>query len=164
MKDVEFAAQLALLIERGPLSTSQDDLDRFYATREDDWEEREVIMEKFLDTVTRVNALARSTNADITSSRLRNQGDFYSLFGAVALLGEELPDADTAAVRLLEFVSRVGGESEEGGDEPEPRDQPASSENEDVKSYYEAARSAANDPGQRSTRIDVLRRVLLGAT
>jgi hypothetical protein len=164
MKDVEFAAQLALLVERGPLSTSQDDLDRFYANREDDWEEREVIMEKFFDTVSRVNIVARSAKADITASRLRNQGDFYSLFGAIAALGEELPNPDTAAVRLLEFVSKVGEEPEEGGDEHEPRDQPASNESKDVKSYYEAARSAANDPGQRSTRIEVLRRVLLGTT
>lgn len=43
MKDVEFAANLILLVERGPDSTSQDDLDKVYADRDEDWEVRTAV-------------------------------------------------------------------------------------------------------------------------
>lgn len=147
MKDVEFAANLALLVERGPESTSQDDLDRIYADRDEDWELADEIHGAVNADLHVVRALL-DANADLATTRLRNQGDFYALVGAVDQLRrtEDLPaDLPAAAQRLYDFAVSVGGEDEVPG-EPD----------ETVREYYEAARSAANDPGQRQTRIRIL--------
>jgi hypothetical protein len=82
--------------------------------------------------------------------RIRNQADFYSLFGAVLALwrDELLPDALIAAERLEEFFALVGDDS-------------SWEANPGAKRYYEAARSASNDLGQRTSRIEIIRAVLL---
>lgn len=157
MKDVEYASQLLLLAERGPSTTGQDDLDRLYAEREEDWEEEEEVAAKFRRALAFVKQLTEISATDITATRLRNQVDFYALFGAVlATEDEDLPDPKDAAVRLVKFVELVG--SEEGGSE---KTEAGESEARAVE-YYEAARSAANDPSQRTTRIKILRQVLTG--
>lgn len=147
MKDVEFMATLALLVENGPETTSQDDLDRVYAEREDDWERHTEVANR-LRTAIRFVAVMVRAEPDLTSSRLRNQGDFYALIGAADRLSErsELPDPTDVAQGLLTFAEAIAEGSE--------------SEDESARRYYEAARSAANDTRQRQTRISVLEDVL----
>ncbi|MDP8907660.1 MAG: DUF262 domain-containing protein [Chloroflexota bacterium] len=148
MKDVEFAANLALLVERGPESTSQDDLDRIYADRDEDWEPADEILEALHQDLTFVRQLLDAT-PDLAGTRIRNQGDFYALVGAIDQLrqAEELPqNVAAAAQRVYDFAVRVGAEGEEPGERDET-----------VQEYYEAARSAANDPRQRQTRIRILK-------
>jgi hypothetical protein len=82
--------------------------------------------------------------------RLRNQADFYSLFGAVAKLQESgtLPPSPEAAKRLGPFLEIVGDDKRRGNDKAASR-------------YYEAARSASNDLRQRIDRIATMQRVLI---
>lgn len=156
MKDVEFITQLVLLTERGPSSTSQDDLDQVYADRDEDWEGREEVLATFRqvavylkDSTTRVERLA--------GTRLRNQVDFYSLFGALLnlLRDNALPDPAQAGQRLVQFADALGDDERGAVDSgAEPR------MTTDLDRYYAAARSAANDPSQRSTRIRILQQAI----
>lgn len=151
MKDVEFVANLALLVDRGPEAISQDELDQIYSDRDDDWEGQSTVAERFRSALRYIAELLQA-EPDIASTRLRNQGDFYALVGAIDGLGEtsELPEAAEAAPRLLDFATTVGDSTE----------MPS---NEDARRYYEAARSAANDAKQRQTRIEILRKVIAGS-
>jgi hypothetical protein len=90
-----------------------------------------------------------SYGTEVARSRLRNQADFYSLFGAVYELDQKglMPAVDIAFQRLLAFLEQVGN-------------QPAWQENLDASAYYQAARSASNDPGPRRVRVDIIQNVL----
>ena len=150
MKDVEIAALLLLLAEVGPASMSQDELDEAYAARDDEWERRHTVEREFRQVVGYLRELSDIGEHALASSRLRNQADFYSLFGAVIELRREdgLLAASAAAAALHEFIDRVGSEAVRQTDES-------------AKDYFEAARSASNDLRQRRTRIRLLREVLM---
>lgn len=150
MKDAELVAQLLLLVERGIESYSQDDLDNAYNARDEEWEQAVEVEEEARE----VMKVLVSWADDILSGpsrRLRNQADFYSLFGAVLQLQRDgnLPDKDTALARLDKAMSRVNSEDER---QAFP----------DAKRYYEAARSASNDITQRRDRIEYLADVITG--
>ena len=150
MKDIEFAALLALLVEQGPENTSQAALDEIYAAREEDWEgEGSVVAAVDID-LSYVRNLLEAV-PDLASSRLRNQGDFYALFGAVDELrsADALPDHGPAAQRVLAFAQTITEEGIEDG-------------NSNSRRYYDAARSAANDKRQREIRISLLKGELAG--
>lgn len=152
MKDVEFVAQLLLLIERGVESYSQGGLDRAYSDRDEDWEERTEVEREFRSTI---EVLASWSEAILAgdAKRLRNQADFYSLFGAVVelLRKDALPKREEAIPRLEEFMARVGA------NDLRPSETVASR-------FYDATRSASNDLTQRKDRIEILRNVILGGT
>jgi hypothetical protein len=152
MKDVEFVAQLLLLTERGVESYSQDDLDTAYSNRDEDWDDAVRIEKEFRECISTLSDWADDLQIG-DAKRLRNQADFYSLYGAVLeLKREEQPSDDPArAVGKLErFMQCVVDESQRQA-------------NEDAKRYFEAARSASNDVAQRRDRIRILKEVLAGA-
>jgi len=151
MKDVELVTQLLLLLENGPQTLSQDDLDDAYSERDEDWAKQVSVTTRFHSTVAYLADLATSGSPPMASTRLRNQADFYSLFGATAELQENgaAPAVGDAAQRLNEFLSVVVDDDRRLKDERARR-------------YYEAARSASNDLAQRKTRITVLSDVLTG--
>ncbi|HEV2068524.1 MAG TPA: DUF262 domain-containing protein [Acidimicrobiales bacterium] len=148
MKDVEFVVLLVLLVEHGPQSTPQQYLDEVYAERDDEWEGKRPVLTRYRKALQYIIELADAGGAALTQSRLRNQGDFYALFGAVAEI-EQFPDPNEAARRLSRFAELVSDEARRDADA-------------DASDYYEAARSAANDPRQRRVRIQILKRVVLG--
>lgn len=152
MKDVEFVSLLMLFLEQGTTSYSQLDLDLEFIKRDDEWDQHVAITDAFRGVVEQIALLIESRNGnEMTRSRLRNQADFYSLFGAVYELTKNgaMPDADIASERLLAFLEQVGNQA----DWP---DNPKAAE------YYHAARSASNDPGPRRARIDIIKEVLQG--
>ena len=134
MKDVEFVGLLLLLLEEGPKGYSQDTLDQAFTDRDADWEDRQNIETAFrraIGTITEI--LAHPPNEGVLdTSRLRNQADFYSLFGAIAAnqQADSLVDSAQAAQRLLQFVQDVEDETGRGTDPT-------------LQEYYEAARSAS---------------------
>jgi len=150
MKDAEFVAQLLLLTERGTETYSQDDLDTAYSVRDEDWEDGARVEREYRAVL---DILARWSEGLLAgeAKRLRNQADFYSIYGA--LLGlhrdEALPDDSTAVERLERFMDLVNSEERR-------------QENGDAKRYFEAARSASNDAAQRRERIRILTSVLTG--
>ncbi len=154
MKDVELVAQLLLLIEQGPQAFSQDDLEKAYSDRDDEWEGETSIPAMFTEII---SYLRDMFNDDALSGfpapvrRIKNQADFYSLFGSVVELTNsgELPEASTAAQSLARFMEIVSDEQR----------RPT---NEEAAKYYYAARSASNDARQRIARIEVISGVLKG--
>ncbi len=151
MKDVEFAGLLLLLLEEGPKGYSQGALDQAFTDRDDDWEHRQRVETDFRQAIgTIVEILAQAPNEGVLeNSRLRNQADFYSLFGAIAENHRNncLADSAEAVQRLLDFVQRV---DDEAAREADPK----------LQEYYEAARSASNDRGPREARIRIVSHIL----
>ncbi|MGW0648368.1 DUF262 domain-containing protein [Streptomyces umbrinus] len=154
MKDVELVAQLLLLIENGPQAFSQDDLDYAYSERDSEWSEESEVRAsftqiiKYLGKVFKGNGLA---GFPASVRRIKNQADFYSLFGATVALQEEdeLPAPDESASRLVDFLEVVTDEAQRAESKAAIR-------------YYDAARSASNDARQRNARIDIISKVLTG--
>ncbi len=92
MKDVEFVAMILLLLEEGTRSTSQNDIDRAFAQRDEAWDRATEIQTRFRDALSFLKSITDlSADGRMVSSRFRNQADFYSLTGAI----DELSQADT---------------------------------------------------------------------
>jgi len=155
MKDVENVANMLMFIEEGERSLSQSDIDKAFADREEEWPEQEGTVQAFKAGVEFLALMLKELGAAaILGSRMKNQADFYSLFGAIVELQREqkCPNAQEAADRLfqwLQILRRV-----ERGE--------ILAELEPIKSrYLDAARAASNDAGPRRTRIDILKSALL---
>lgn len=150
MKDVEFVAQLLLFTENGVAGQSQDDLDAAYSAKEEDWDSQQEVEQEFRSAIEALKELQEGILANPDTRRLRNQADFYSLYGTVLelLRNDELPDPSTVVERLIGFMATVGNEDARSG-------------NTDARRYYDAARSASNDAAQRRDRIRILKNVIL---
>jgi hypothetical protein len=150
MKDVEFIAQLLLLTERGIETYSQNDLDTAYSDRDEEWDDAQRVDRDYRLVLTKLATWADALLGG-EAKRLRNQADFYSLYGAVLNLERsgDLPDDQTALSRLERFMEVVGNETRRQDDA-------------EAKRYFEAARSASNDVAQRRDRIRILAAVLTG--
>src|SRR5262249_40365670 len=148
MKDVEITAQLLLLLEEGPRTYSQDDLDKAFSDRDTSWENKEDSVNKFRRVVDKLlEFVSRPQGVNIMRSRLKNQADFYSLFGAIHEIiesGEHIPEG--ADQRLLDFIHLV-------------EDENGRRENKIAVDYYEAARSASNDAAPRRKRINITKSI-----
>lgn len=148
MKDVELVANLLLLIEEGVQGYSQDQLDEAFSSRDASWEDEGATEERFREVVKFVGDLAKMPVADpLYKTRLRNQADFYSLFGAVNDLLEmgHLPAAATEilSAKVRTFIASV--------------EDPAAREgNTEALAYFTAARSNSNDLRPRTIRIDII--------
>lgn len=151
MKDVEFVALLLLLAEEGPKGYSQDGLDEAFTARDEAWDKRIEVENSFRTTITHIrNILDSSEEAkDLLATRLRNQADFYSLFGAVKNLAadQRLCTPSESASRLLKFAIDVEDETVRG-------------KTGDLAVYYDAARSASNDKAPRENRISIITKLL----
>ncbi len=151
MKDVELVATLLLLLEEGPGSYSQEELDNAFVARDQAWDQKTKIEGQFRNVAGAIKALTTifPQGSDIIASRLHNQADFYSLFGAIAST-QNLPDTPQLAMRLLAFLQRVEDESARKADLR-------------LAAYYDAARSAPSDKGPRETQIKYMKEIILGS-
>jgi hypothetical protein len=150
MKDDEIVAMLLLFLEEGAKSYSTAAFDEAFARRDDSWDISRQIDYEFREVIMCLKDVIETTEGqNVPTTRLRNQADFYSLFGAIAELSREelLPEPSRAGQRLRDFAERL-----DGGGELSRRE----------LMYLEAARSASNDAGPRKIRIEVMRDVLLG--
>lgn len=155
MKDVELVAQLLLLIENGPQAFSQDDLEQAYSDRDNEWENETSIQALFTESISflaDVFAASPLSGFPAPVRRIKNQADFYSLFGAVVALknSKELPSASITASNVAKFLEVVSDETKR-------------TESVSAARYYDAARSASNDARQRKARIDIISKVIKGA-
>lgn len=117
MKDVEFTANLLLLLEKGALGYSAAQLDEEFSKRDEEWQEGDEMIEKFDSALRRIKSLlATPTGVLLRSSRLRNQADFYSLFGAIAFIPND-SDWERAAAGLKQFIDIVNDDAARGRDE-----------------------------------------------
>ena len=152
MRDSEFIAQLLLLIEEGPKSYSQDDLDAAFSSRDPEWEKMEDTVGEYRQAIQKIDEIVRSDNSgDLARTRLKNQADFYSLVGAVCSLSRsgQAPASAPAFNRLDRFIEVVEDEQKRNAFPP-------------ALSYFNASRAASNDAGPRQTRINTLVEILSG--
>lgn len=152
MKDVELTALLLLLIEEGPRGYSQADLDRAFSERDSEWDTKEEVESSFRESIGYLKCIIKTPEGEeIADSRLRNQADFYSLFGAICTLQKDgrMPKPEETAARLISFINSV--------DDEQVRNQDDS-----LAKYYEAARSASNDKGPREYRINYIAKIIAG--
>ncbi|MDR7068607.1 hypothetical protein J2X02_001424 [Pseudoxanthomonas japonensis] len=151
MKDVEFVAILLLLMEEGPKGYSQEALDEAFTQRDTSWDRKHETIQEFQSAICAIAEFIKVAvdQKALVNSRLRNQADFYSLFGAVGELQRSgnLLDPEQAADRLTTFVERVENEEERSLDG-------------ELTAYFDAARSASNDKGPRERRIQYMTRLL----
>lgn len=168
MKDVELVANLLLLLEgfvRGESKEelgeirgySQDELDAAFSERDTEWDYSTSVSASFHDVIKIVRdivILPEPSGWPLYKTRLRNQADFYSLFGAVAAIqksGAASDPPEYLAARLGNFIETVEHEEQRNGSKR-------------ANEYLTAARSNSNDAGSRRTRVRIVRDVLAGAT
>jgi hypothetical protein len=148
MKDVEFISQILLRIENEPKSYNTDELDIEFGLRDDEWENKVIVVEKFKVIINIIKNILESDDTNIIlRSRMKNQADFYSLVGSIHLLLDEnrLPSIDDTKNRLIRFVDyQVTNES------------PI-----DIKDYYEYSRVASNRTLARKERERIIKSLLL---
>ena len=90
MKDIEMVAQLLLFLEEGAKSYSAEYLDRAFTERDNEWEEKDEIESEFRNTIKAIGKIIEfSKDINLAKTRLKNQADYYSLFGAVAELNRD---------------------------------------------------------------------------
>jgi hypothetical protein len=155
MKDVEIVATLLLFLENGPKGYSILGMDAAFSERDEGWDRSAEIVEEFQGVVATLHELIRHPFGQfLAQSRLRNQADFYSLFAAFAELRREnalSQDLSVIGDRLKAFLEIVDDDS-------------LRSKVKTAEEYYNAARSASNDPGPRIARISIVKHVLKGAS
>lgn len=148
MKDVEFTAQLLLHLEEGNKSHNQDELDDAFVERDASWPKGNETRERFRTVIVQLAKLFKEPDGDkLAKTRLHNQADFYSLFGAIAKINNPDPPIDIWRDNLLRFVEIV--------DDDQRR-----RENAEAEKYFKAARSNSNDQTPRRERIEILTHVL----
>jgi hypothetical protein len=151
MRDIEYVSTLLVFLIQSEKSTSQADLDRLYS----EWDDELPVQ----DLEARYNSIHQSlvsiaTAADgaLQRTRFRNLADYYSLFGSLSEIDPyrraEL-DPVAASAALCQFAERVEMVRQE-----HPIDDP------EARGYYEAVRSASNDPGPRRLRIDTIKEII----
>jgi len=153
MKEVEFVAQLLLLLEEGPRGYSADELDKVFSDRDQEWEQQDEIEEQFRDITSMIEEVLKTPAGEaLTQSRIKNQADFYSLFGAINKLMEsnnKLPSFRLLRKPLKEFVELV---DKEGNNK----------KYDEINRYYKDTRLSSNQTAPRKRRIETLSKVLEG--
>jgi len=151
MKDIELVAQLLLMIEEGAKGYSSDELDIAFSKRDSEWEEKDIIVKEFKDTVEIFRKILEIDEEKfLIKSRFRNQSDFYSLFGAILSIHKKkkLPELTIVIDNLKKFDNML--------DDEEIR-----SQNAKIGLYYEYIRTASNRTTARKERIQTLEEFLL---
>ncbi|MBS1723814.1 MAG: DUF262 domain-containing protein [Armatimonadetes bacterium] len=152
MKDVEFVANLLLLIELGPRGWSRYELDTAFTERDVDWSVEEEVVASYSRAISTIKSLFTKTQGKLLrDSRLKNQADFYSLVGAVNQnISFCTMKPNTVVKRLASFINVVDNQ-EKRTDDPQ------------ASLYYDMARSASNDSGPRKERVMILSEVIVGS-
>jgi Protein of unknown function DUF262 len=161
MKDVEMVAQLLLFLEEGVRAYSQDYLDKAFSDRDTNWEQKEEIETEFRSTIESISKIIESSpELDLSKTRLKNQADFYSLFGAIAELNREVtldinPDI---CQKIKNFITSVSSETL-----AEQSDNSLNEYQKNVLDYYNAAKYSFTEAGARKNRILIMKSVIEGS-
>lgn len=152
MKEIEFVAELLLLLEDGARRYSKDELDKVFSEKDQEWERQDEIEEQFRDITSIIEKVLKTPAGEaLTRSRLKNQADFYSLFGALnkLIVNNNLASVEVLRKRLNDFVELV--------DKEESR-----KKYEEINTYYQDTRSSSNETAKRKRRIETLSKALEG--
>ena len=161
MKDVEMVAQLLLFLEEGVRAYNPDYLDKAFSDRDANWEQKEEIETEFRNTIDSISKIIESSPAlDLPKTRLKNQADFYSLFGAIAELNREItlkinPDIGQ---RIKDFITLVSSETL-----PDQSENLLNEYQKNVLDYFNAAKYSFTEAGARKNRISIMKLVIEGS-
>lgn len=149
MKDVELVSQILLRFESEPKGYNTDELDFEFSIRDDEWQLKDEISQRFKNAVVTIKSLIDSDESDaIIRSRFKNQADFYTLIGSIDILLRQgnLPAINILKERIINFINyEVVDDSDQN-----------------IKDYYEYVRAASNRTLARKEREKILIKVLLG--
>jgi hypothetical protein len=155
MRDVEYVSVLLMFLLDGPRPTAQADIDAFYSEYDAALPAEAELDRRYRAIQAQILALLAEPGRgdELRRSRFRNYADYYSLFGAIAnhVQQDHILNPATAVAALLDLATRVEAAREQQLDEAAD---PA------AVAYYGAVRSASNDTGPRSTRIDIVSALL----
>ena len=159
MKDVEMVAQLLLFLEEGAKTYSPDYLDTAFSDRDNEWEDKDDIESEFRQTVETIKRILDLSPENLFKTRLKNQADFYSLFGAVAELNRErdLTINEEVGKRIYDFIKTV--EDKELQDKSKDE---LSHYQTKALTYYQAVKFAFTDANPRKTRINIMKSLIEG--
>ena len=160
MKDVEMVAQLLLFLEEGAKSYSPEYLDRAFSKRDIEWQEKDEIENEFRHTIEEIGKiLDLSKDINLSKTRLKNQADFYSLFGAIAELNREesVIMNEEIVSKINNFLTVVENKELQGKSRDELNDYQKK-----ALDYYQAVKSAFTDTGPRKTRIEIVKSLIKG--
>ncbi|MUL38957.1 DUF262 domain-containing protein [Gloeocapsopsis dulcis] len=161
MKDVEMVAQLLLFLEEGVKAYSQEYLDKAFSERDNNWEEKEKTENEFRNTIKYIKEiLDLSQNINLSKTRLKNQADFYSLFGAIAELNREEDNfilTQDVGIRINDFLKLVGD-----ADLKEESKDSLTDHQLNALDYYTAVKFSFTDARARKTRIAIMKSVIKG--
>ena len=160
MKDVEMVAQLLLFLDEGAKSYSADYLDRAFTERDSEWEEKDERENEFRDTIKSIGKLLDlSDDVNLAKTRLKNQADFYSLFGAIAELNREdaLIINKSTSSKIYDFLEIVQDKELHSKSKDELNDYQRK-----ALDYYKAVKSSFTDAGPRKARIEIIKSLLKG--
>lgn len=153
MKDVEMVAQLLLFLEDGARKQSPEYLDKAFSDRDVEWDSKEDIENEFRDVIREIKCLIKSSiDLNLEKTKLKNQADFYSLFGAIAELKREN--------KLKKLTKEIGHRIYSFLDKVDRLDEQSKDDN--VKQYYKAVKHSFTDAGPRKTRIEIIKSIIMG--
>ncbi|GAB4553833.1 MAG: hypothetical protein Tsb0014_47080 [Pleurocapsa sp.] len=160
MKDVEMVAQLLLFLEEGAKTYSPDYLDIAFSDRDNEWEDKDDIESEFRQTVETIKRILELSPENLSKTRLKNQADFYSLFGAVAELNREqdLIINEEVGKRIYNFIKTV--EDKELQDKSKDE---LSGYQTKALTYHQAVKFAFTDANPRKTRINIMKSLIEGS-
>jgi hypothetical protein len=149
MHDVEFVSELLVGMMAGP-QNKKDTLDDYYEDYEREMPDEDLWRSRFQSVVALMTSVLDRDDIRAWSGK----SDFYSLFLAFAELAKKsrLTPAKRAAVRdgVMRFRKKVDVAKRRGSE-------PAKG---DVGAYAEAVTRAASDLARRTTRLEILERVI----
>lgn len=148
MLDIEYVSELAVAVLHGH-QNKKETLDNYYAAYEEDFEQREELVEKFKRVIFELEQLL----PDIKNTRWRKKSDFYSLFVLLADNSQALPLTTELRQQVREsldsFAEKINAAV--SGDE--------ANLTEDERNYARSIR-ASSDIGNRRRRHEALLNLL----
>lgn len=160
MKDVELVAQLLLFLEEGAKSYSSDYLDKAFSDRDIEWDKKDEMETEFRSIIQDINEILKvSAQVSLAKTRLKNQADFYSLFGAVAefkredklIIGTEIGEKIDSFLKIAEDKELQSQSIDE-----------LNNYQKKAIDYYQAVKSSYTDSGPRKTRIEIMKSLFKG--
>lgn len=146
MRDVEFTALLLLIIEEGAKGYLPDELDLAFNERDLEWEKQDEIISKFKHNISIIKKLL-DKNDDLKVSRVKNQADFYGLFGAINNIKIDFDYSNDTTLKLLNLFEKVDNEN-------------LRENNKEAQNYYITIRSNTNQTTTRIERIKIIENVI----
>lgn len=161
MKDVEMVSQLLLFLDEGAKTYSSEYLDTAFSERDIEWDDKDDIESEFRHTIETIKKiLDLSPSINLSKTRLKNQADFYSLFGAIAELNREgeLTIDEEVGTRIGNFIKTV-----ENKELQEKSKDELSNYQKQALDYYQAVKFAFTDANPRKNRIKIMKSLIEGS-